>query len=92
MNYPKSILGDARRYAYGECKKYRGCQQRMNKIEYLMEETEGNSDCLNIYGRELLKELVIRMQVDYDYGNLSQKAKTRWEQLNDRFENLNRCL
>lgn len=82
-------IRDAEYYARNESKKFRGCQQRMDEIEYLMEMADGNSDNLNLYGQKLIESLVSHMEYDAKYGRLSQKAMIRWETLKQKFIELN---
>jgi hypothetical protein len=80
----------AEHYAKNESKKFHGCQQRMDEIEYLMEMADGNSDNLNLYGQKLIESLILHMEYDVNYGKLSQKAVIRWETLKQKFIELNR--
>ena len=72
---------DAERYALAETKALRGCHQKMQEIEDMLEKCNGDTDQWNIYGEEILKSLLTDLAYMERCKKLSPRALERWEKI-----------
>lgn len=75
---------DVQRYALDTARRYRGCQQKMDQLQYMLNEMrreDGSYAEGNDYWEALLESLEIDMRYLEHEGKLSPKALARWQSL-----------
>lgn len=72
---------DAERYANAETKTLRSRHQKMQKIEDMLDDCNGDTDQLNIYGEAFLKSLLIDLAYMEHCETLLPRELERWEKI-----------
>lgn len=76
---------DVQRYAAEEDRRIRGCQNKMNEIEKMLESCKDKIANYNDYGQAVLQSLYSSVDYMYYENKLSEKASARWEKLRQRY-------